>query len=133
MPVWLKDNIFQKAVIIAALNEHIGEATNCAARLRFSEHHLSHAASASFPSPYQEAAVLTMDGVGSVRRRHSPSARIISYRFKKETHFPHSLGLLNSAFTYYSGFKVNSGAGSGRRTTRAAPRRAHTSLITGRR
>ena len=78
-------------------------------RLLFTEHHLSHAASAFFPSPFEEAAVLTMDGVGEWAPRRSRIGRGNQLEIIKEIHFPHSLGLLYSAFTYYTGFKVNSG------------------------
>jgi len=109
MPVWLKDKLFQKTLITEALNEHLGNETNWSTRLRFSEHHLSHAASAFFPSPFHEAAVLTMDGVGEWTTTSLAIGKGTELSIHKEIHFPHSLGLLYSAFTYYLGFKVNSG------------------------
>jgi carbamoyltransferase len=109
MPLWLKDKLFQKTILIDALNEQLGETDDWAERLRFSEHHLSHAASAFFPSPFQEAAVLTMDGVGEWSTTSIAVGRDNQLSVYKEIHFPHSLGLLYSAFTYYTGFKVNSG------------------------
>lgn len=109
LPVWLKDKLFQKIVITQALQALWGKEVHCAEKLLFSEHHLSHAASAFFPSPFESAAVLTMDGVGewtttSLAVGHGNHLSVL-----KEIHFPHSLGLLYSAFTYYTGFKVNSG------------------------
>lgn len=109
LPVWLKDKLFQKRVIAEALENLWGRQIDWQARLLFSEHHLSHAASAFFPSPFERAAVLTMDGVGewtttSLAIGHGPDLDVI-----REIHFPHSLGLLYSAFTHYTGFKVNSG------------------------
>lgn len=109
MPVWLKDKLFQRTLIIEALNEHLGSGTDWSTRLRFSEHHLSHAASAFFPSPFREAAVLTMDGVGEWTTTSLAIGKGNELSVYKEIHFPHSLGLLYSAFTYYTGFKVNSG------------------------
>lgn len=109
MPVWLKDKLFQRTLIIEALNEHLGGDTDWSSRLRFSEHHLSHAASAFFPSPFSEAAVLTMDGVGEWTTTSLAIGKGNELSVYKEIHFPHSLGLLYSAFTYYTGFKVNSG------------------------
>lgn len=109
MPVWLKDKLFQRALIAEALNEHLGNDVDWSSRLRFSEHHLSHAASAFFPSPFHEAAVLTMDGVGEWTTTSLAIGKGKELSVYKEIHFPHSLGLLYSAFTYYIGFKVNSG------------------------
>lgn len=109
MPVWLKDKLFQRALIAEALNEHLGNDVDWSSRLRFSEHHLSHAASAFFPSPFHEAAVLTMDGVGEWTTTSLAIGKGRELSVYKEIHFPHSLGLLYSAFTYYIGFKVNSG------------------------
>ncbi|MER8651501.1 carbamoyltransferase [Mesorhizobium sp. M1121] len=109
MPVWLKDKLFQRTLITEALNEHLGSDIDWSSRLRFSEHHLSHAASAFFPSPFQEAAVLTMDGVGEWTTTSLAIGKGKELAVYKEIHFPHSLGLLYSAFTYYTGFKVNSG------------------------
>lgn len=109
MPVWLKDKLFQRTLIAEALNEHLGNDIDWSRRLRFSEHHLSHAASAFFPSPFHEAAVLTMDGVGEWTTTSLAIGKGKELSVYKEIHFPHSLGLLYSAFTYYIGFKVNSG------------------------
>lgn len=109
MPVWLKDKLFQGTLIAEALNEHLGSDVDWSRRLRFSEHHLSHAASAFFPSPFHEAAVLTMDGVGEWTTTSLAIGKGKDLSVYKEIHFPHSLGLLYSAFTYYIGFKVNSG------------------------
>lgn len=109
MPLWLKDKLFQKKVITDALKALWGENTDWESRLLFSEHHISHAASAFFPSPFESAAVLTLDGVGewtttSLAIGHGNRLEVL-----KEIHFPHSLGLLYSTMTYYLGFKVNSG------------------------
>jgi carbamoyltransferase len=109
LPVWLKDKLFQKTVITDALRDHWGGDTDWSERLLFSEHHLSHAASAFFPSPFEEAAVLTMDGVGEWTTTSLAIGKGSELAVHKEIHFPHSLGLLYSAFTYYTGFKVNSG------------------------
>jgi carbamoyltransferase len=109
LPVWLKDKLFQKTTIVGALKDSLGADIDWRSKLLFSEHHLSHAASAFYPSPFEDAAVLTMDGVGEWATTACAigSGRQISIH--KEIHFPHSLGLLYSAFTYYAGFKVNSG------------------------
>ena len=109
MRVWLGGKIFQKATICEALREVAGGDIDWSRRLLWSEHHLSHAASAFFPSPFAEAAVLTMDGVGewattSLAVGHGHRIEVL-----KEIRFPHSLGLLYSAMTYYIGFKVLSG------------------------
>ncbi len=109
LPVWLKDKLFQKSVITKALKELWGNGTDWSERLLFSEHHLSHAASAFFPSPFEDAAVLTMDGVGEWTTTSLAIGKGNTLSVHKEIHFPHSLGLLYSAFTYYAGFKVNSG------------------------
>lgn len=109
LPVWLKDKLFQKSVITDALSEHLGKDVNWLERLLFSEHHLSHASSAFFPSPFEEAAVLTMDGVGEWTTTSLAIGKGNQLQVHKEIQFPHSLGLLYSAFTYYTGFKVNSG------------------------
>ncbi len=110
LPVWLKDKLFQKSVITRALGEHWPDSgVDWSERLLFSEHHLSHAASAFFPSPFEEAAVLTMDGVGEWTTTSLAVGRGNTLAVHKEIHFPHSLGLLYSAITYYTGFKVNSG------------------------
>ncbi|MFZ6746113.1 carbamoyltransferase [Undibacterium sp. JH2W] len=109
LPVWLKDKLFQKKMIIDELSEHLGKEVDWSAKLLFSEHHLSHAASAFFPSPFEEAAVLTMDGVGEWTTTSLAIGKGNQLQVHKEIKFPHSLGLLYSAFTYYTGFKVNSG------------------------
>lgn len=109
LPVWLKDKLFQKTLIIEALETELGKEIDWYKRLRFSEHHLSHAASAFFPSPFQSAAVLTMDGVGEWATTSLAIGYGNTISIQKEICFPHSLGLIYSAFTYYTGFKVNSG------------------------
>jgi carbamoyltransferase len=109
MPVWLKDKLFQKTMIADALKNAFGKDVDWTSKLLFSEHHLSHAASAFFPSPFEEAAVLTMDGVGEWTTTSLAIGSGNALSVHKEIHFPHSLGLLYSAFTYYTGFKVNSG------------------------
>ena len=109
LPVWLKDKLFQKSVITKAMTDLWGKDIHWGERLLFSEHHLSHAASAFFPSPFVEAAVLTMDGVGEWTTTSLAIGKGNNLDVIKEIHFPHSLGLLYSAFTYYTGFKVNSG------------------------
>jgi carbamoyltransferase len=106
LPVWLKEKLFQKSVLAKALEPTFGDLGD---RLLFSEHHLSHAASAFFPSPFKEAAVLTMDGVGEWVTTSTGIGRENRLETLQEILFPHSLGLLYSAFTYYTGFKVNSG------------------------
>jgi carbamoyltransferase len=108
MPVWLREKLFFKDLLIKELKS-LDPDVMWGERLRFSEHHLSHAASAFFPSPFQDAAVLTMDGVGEWATTSLAIGRGNSLEVVKEIHFPHSLGLLYSAFTYYTGFKVNSG------------------------
>ncbi|MEW6774929.1 MAG: carbamoyltransferase [Bdellovibrionota bacterium] len=108
MPLWLKEKLFQKSHLKQELEKH-APGYDWEGRLLFSEHHLSHAASAFFPSPFEEAAVLTMDGVGEWATSSVALGRGNSLQVQKEIHFPHSLGLLYSAFTYYTGFKVNSG------------------------
>ena len=107
-PLWIKDKLFQKKEICAEL-EKLDKAIDWSSRLLFSEHHLSHAASAFFPSPFQDAAVLTMDGVGEWTTTSLAIGSGKSLQVTKEIFFPHSIGLLYSAFTYYTGFKVNSG------------------------
>lgn len=109
LPVWIKDKLFQKKVICDELKRLGGKTTNWEEKLLFSEHHFSHAASAFFPSPFEEAAVLTMDGVGEWTTTSLAIGRGNVLEVQKEILFPHSLGLLYSAFTYYTGFKVNSG------------------------
>jgi carbamoyltransferase len=109
LPLWLKDKLFQKKWIAQSLSECFGKELDWNSKLCFSEHHLSHAASAFFPSPFDTAAVLTMDGVGEWATTSVYIGSGNSLQLQKEIHFPHSLGLLYSAFTYYTGFKVNSG------------------------
>ncbi len=108
MPLWIKEKLFQKNLLFNKLKEHDKDYildTN----IFFSDHHLSHAASAFFPSPFNEAVVLTADGVGEWATTTVAVGKDNKLEIKKEIHFPHSLGLLYSAFTYYTGFKVNSG------------------------
>ena len=109
IPVWIKDKLFQKSTLIKLLNSTLDENVNWRERLLFSEHHLSHAASAYYPSPFESAAVLTLDGVGEWTTTSLAIGKGRDLKVVKEIHFPHSLGLLYSAFTYYIGFKVNSG------------------------
>jgi carbamoyltransferase len=109
MPVWIKDKLFQKSVLIKELKLSLDENVDWHERLLFSEHHLSHAASAYYPSPFDSAAVLTLDGVGEWTTTSLAIGKGNDLKVLKEIHFPHSLGLLYSAFTYYTGFKVNSG------------------------
>ena len=108
IPVWVRDKLFQKNSLIKKLKE-IDRNINWKERLLFSEHHLSHAASAFYPSPFESAAILTLDGVGEWTTTSLSLGNGNKIDFIKEIHFPHSLGLLYSAFTYYLGFKVNSG------------------------
>ena len=108
MPVWLKDKLFQKKILFNELKRHDNN-FNDIKKIYFSDHHLSHAASAFFPSPFEEAVVLTADGVGEWATTTVAIGKGNKLEIKKEIHFPHSLGLLYSAFTYYTGFKVNSG------------------------
>ena len=109
MPVWIKDKLFQKSALIKELKAILDESVDWRERLLFSEHHLSHAASAYYPSPFDSAAVLTLDGVGEWTTTSLAIGKGSDLKVVKEIHFPHSLGLLYSAFTYYTGFKVNSG------------------------
>lgn len=108
MPIWIKEKLFQKSLLINKLKD-ISPDVEWRDRLLFSEHHLSHAASAFFPSPFEDAAVLTMDGVGEWTTTSLAMGSGNNLKIIKEIHFPHSVGLLYSAFTYYIGFKVNSG------------------------
>ncbi|WP_108883264.1 carbamoyltransferase N-terminal domain-containing protein [Anderseniella sp. Alg231-50] len=108
MPVWLKEKLFQKTMLLKNLKQHDGGFAN-AEKLLFCEHHISHAASAFYPSPFEEAVVLTLDGVGEWATGSVAIGRGRDLQMVKEMRFPHSLGLLYSAFTYYTGFKVNSG------------------------
>jgi carbamoyltransferase len=108
MPVWIKEKLFQKDLLRAEL-EQIAPAVDWRSRLLFAEHHISHAASAYYPSPFDEAVVLTLDGVGEWCTTSAGVGRGNQLSLERELHFPHSLGLLYSAVTYYTGFKVNSG------------------------
>lgn len=108
IPAWLREKLFLKDLILKELGV-FAPGINWREKLRFSEHHLSHAASAYFPSPFDEAVILTMDGVGEWATTSLAVGRGSNLEIIKEIHFPHSLGLLYSAFTYYTGFKVNSG------------------------
>jgi carbamoyltransferase len=108
MPLWIGEKVFQKNMLRRQLAE-IDEGLAPVDKLLFAEHHFAHAASAFYPSPFDEAAVLTMDGVGEWATTSAGIGRGDELALTKEIHFPHSLGLLYSAFTYYTGFKVNSG------------------------
>jgi len=108
LPLWLKEKLFQKSLLVKELKT-VAPAVDWESKLLFSEHHLSHAASAFFPSPFERAAVLTMDGVGEWTTTSLALGNGNGLEVIREIHFPHSLGLLYSAFTYYTGFKVNSG------------------------
>ncbi|MEM7424656.1 MAG: carbamoyltransferase [Pseudomonadota bacterium] len=108
MPIWLKEKLFQKSLLNKQLKENLPD-FEWSSKLLFAEHHQSHAASAFFPSPFEGAAVLTMDGVGEWATTSLAIGSGNRLEMQREIHFPHSLGLLYSAFTYYTGFKVNSG------------------------
>ncbi|SFK29075.1 carbamoyltransferase family protein [Methylocapsa palsarum] len=108
MPLWIGEKLFQRDLLVRELAE-IAPGLGDKTLLRFSEHHYSHAASAYYPSPFQSALVLTMDGVGEWTTTSAAIGQGNDLKIIKELHFPHSLGLLYSAFTYYTGFKVNSG------------------------
>jgi len=108
MPIWLREKLFQKQFLFEKLKVH-DENFKDINKINFSEHHYSHAASAFFPSPFKEAIVLTLDGVGEWATSTVAIGKENELEIVKEMHFPHSLGLLYSAFTYYTGFKVNSG------------------------
>ena len=108
MPLWLSEKLFQKKMLFDALKEQDNN-FNDIKKINFSEHHLSHAASAFFSSPYEEAIILTLDGVGEWATTTVSLGKSNKINILKEIHFPHSLGLLYSAFTYFLGFKVNSG------------------------
>ncbi len=108
LPVWLREKLFLKSLLAKELSE-FSKKTNWEDRLLFGEHHVSHAASAFYPSPFKEAAVLTLDGVGEWATSSLAIGTDKKLEVTKEIHFPHSLGLLYSAFTYHLGFKVNSG------------------------
>ena len=108
MPIWLREKLFQKKFLFDKLHEQ-DKNFNDIKKIKFSEHHYSHAASAFFPSPFKDALVLTLDGVGEWATSTLAVGKGNELKIYKEMHFPHSLGLLYSAFTYYAGFKVNSG------------------------
>ncbi len=108
IPLWIREKLFQKNLLRDEL-KRFGADFDWTNRLLFTEHHQSHAASAFFPSPFEEAVILTMDGVGEWATTSAALGRGNHLEIIKEIHFPHSLGLLYSAFTYYTGFKVNSG------------------------
>lgn len=109
MPIWIKEKLFQKNLLQNKLQNHDENYDKKKDNIYFSDHHLSHAASAFFPSPFNEAVVITADGVGEWATTTVAIGKSNDLEIKKEIHFPHSLGLLYSAFTYYTGFKVNSG------------------------
>ena len=108
MPIWLREKLFQKKFLFDNLKQH-DEKFQDINKIKFSEHHYSHAASAFYPSPFKEAVILTLDGVGEWATTTVAIGKDNKLKILKEIHFPHSLGLLYSAFTYYTGFKVNSG------------------------
>ena len=108
MPLWIKEKLFQKNLLFNKLKEQ-DKNYKSDKNIFFSDHHLSHAASAFFPSPFKEAVILTADGVGEWATTTVAVGKDNDLEIKKEIHFPHSLGLFYSAFTYYTGFKVNSG------------------------
>lgn len=108
LPLWLREKLFLKDLLEKELKA-LGSCPKVDEKLRFTEHHLSHAASAYYPSPFDQATVLTMDGVGEWTTTSVARGKGSELLIEKEIHFPHSLGLLYSAFTYYTGFKVNSG------------------------
>ena len=108
MPIWLREKLFQKKFLFDNLIQHDKNFKDIN-KIKFSEHHYSHAASAFYPSPFKEAIVLTLDGVGEWATSTVAIGKNSDLKIIKEMHFPHSLGLLYSAFTYYTGFKVNSG------------------------
>lgn len=108
IPIWLREKLYQKDMMIGEFKKHDPDYKD-EGRLKFSEHHYSHAASAFYPSPFEEAVVLTLDGVGEWATTTVAIGRGRELEIKKEIQFPHSLGLLYSAFTYYTGFRVNSG------------------------
>ena len=108
MPIWLREKLFQKKFLFEKLKQHDFD-FNDINKIKFSEHHYSHAASAFYPSPFIEAIILTLDGVGEWATTTLAIGKKNKLEMIKEIYFPHSLGLLYSAFTYYTGFKVNSG------------------------
>ena len=108
IPIWIKEKLFQKSLLAKEILK-LGPKKNIKNKILFSEHHLSHAASAFYPSPFDNAAILTLDGVGEWATTTMGIGNQNNIDIIKEIRFPHSLGLLYSAFTYYTGFKVNSG------------------------
>ncbi len=108
MPIWLGEKLFQKKVLYNELRNHDVNFHDIN-KIYFSEHHFSHAASAYYPSPFSDATILTLDGVGEWATTTMAKGYGQELEILKEIHFPHSIGLLYSAFTYYTGFKVNSG------------------------
>ena len=108
MPIWLREKLFQKKYLFDNLKEHDDHFDDID-KINFSEHHYSHAASAFYPSPFEEAIILTLDGVGEWATTTVSIGKKNEIKMIKEINFPHSLGLIYSAFTYYTGFKVNSG------------------------
>ncbi|MAV77129.1 MAG: hypothetical protein CMG02_02130 [Candidatus Marinimicrobia bacterium] len=108
MPIWLREKLFQKKFLFDNLKQHDKNFKDIN-KIHFSEHHYSHAASAFYPSPFKEAVILTLDGVGEWATTTVAIGKENQINMIKEIHFPHSIGLLYSAFTYYTGFKVNSG------------------------
>ena len=108
MPLWLKEKLFLKRLLLENL-DLVEKHSDWRSKLLFSEHHLSHAASAFYPSPFEKAAILTMDGVGEWATTSAGMGEGSRITVEHEIRFPHSLGLLYSAMTYYTGFKVNSG------------------------
>jgi len=109
IPIWVKEKLFQKSLLLKELRNNLQSDIDWKEKLYFSEHHLSHAASAYYPSPFDRAAVLTLDAVGEWTTTSLAIGNENNLTVHKEIHFPHSIGLLYSAFTYYTGFKVNSG------------------------
>ncbi|MGJ0424917.1 carbamoyltransferase family protein [Methylocystis sp.] len=108
LPLWLREKLFQKSLLLKEMKAYSAD-VDWAKRLLFAEHHFSHAASAFYPSPFKDAIVLTMDGVGEWATTSVAFGSENQLTMQRELRFPHSLGLLYSAFTYYTGFKVNSG------------------------
>src|SRR6266480_1003295 len=108
MPLWVHEKLFLRRFLVKELSE-LAEGIDWDEQLMFSEHHYSHAASAFFPSPFEDAAILTVDGVGEWTTTSLALGKRTQIEMLREIRFPHSLGLLYSAFTYYLGFRVNSG------------------------
>ena len=108
MPIWLREKLFQKKFLFEKLKQHDDNCDDIN-KIYFSEHHYSHAASAFYPSPFKDAVILTLDGVGEWATTTIAIGNGNEIKMLKEIHFPHSIGLLYSAFTYFTGFKVNSG------------------------